>query len=447
MLHAQADRRPSPRDGRPPLTIAQRLIVQGVIVLGALLMASASTGLPAPGQSAARPGAAQTTPAQPRASGAVAPSTSDAALADAFRAAYNLDHDEALGILRRAAAADPTNAKIERAMASITWLHMLFARGTVLVDDYLGSISRQTYAVKPPPPELARAFQAHIAKAVSLAGQRVARQPNDASAHYDLGSALGLQASYTATIEGRVSGSFGPARRAYNAHEHVLTIAPDRKDAGLIVGTYRYVIANLSLPVRWMAYVAGFGGDKTLGLKMIEDAAAYPGLSRTDARFALILLWNRERQYDQALSHLKALRDDYPRNRLLWLETGATLLRAGRAADAETFLTDGLKRLPQDTRPRMAGEEGLWYYKRGLARVLLKRQAEAEADLRMALKTDARDWVRGRAHLELGKLADLANDRTRARAEYDKAIEIGTAAQDASGAADAQRLKQTGYKG
>ena len=60
-------------------------------------------------------------------------------------------------------------------------------------------------------------------------------------------------------------GAFGSARRAYNEHERVLALAPARKDAGLIVGTYRYLVASLSMPVRWMAYVAGFGGDKERG--------------------------------------------------------------------------------------------------------------------------------------------------------------------------------------
>jgi hypothetical protein len=35
---------------------------------------------------------------------------------------------------------------------------------------------------------------------------------------------------------------------------------------------------------------------------LIEDAAAYGGENQTDARFALMLLYNREKRYDEALS-------------------------------------------------------------------------------------------------------------------------------------------------
>ena len=119
--------------------------------------------------------------------------------------------------------------------------------------------------------------------------------------------------------------------------------------------------------------MAGFGGGKEQGLQLIEEAAAYGGDNQDDARFALILLYNREKRYDDALKQLAMLRERYPRNRLVWLEAGSTCLRAGRAADAERFLSDGLARFADDTRPRMFGEDALWRYKRGAARAALGR--------------------------------------------------------------------------
>jgi hypothetical protein len=69
----------------------------------------------------------------------------------------------------------------------------------------------------------------------------------------------------------------------------------------------------------------------------------------------------------------------------MWLESGSTSLRAGRPADADKFLTDGLARYTSDPRPKMFGEETLWLYKRGTARAALGRNAEAKADLEKAL--------------------------------------------------------------
>ena len=242
-------------------------------------------------------------------------------------------------------------------------------------------------------------------------------------------------------------GAFGSARRAYNLHERVLAAAPQRVEAGLIVGTYRYLVSSLVLPARWLAYVAGFGGDKEKGLKLIEAVATRPNLSQTDARFALVLLYNRERRFDAAQSHLAELRRAYPRNRLLWLESGATYLRAGKPAEADTVLTEGIRMLVADKRMRMLGEDGHWSYKRGMARVRLRRAPEAIADLTEALKHEQLGWVRTRTYLELGKAADLAGNRPGAIAEYTKAQQSAATSGDTEAANQARRHKASPYRG
>jgi tetratricopeptide (TPR) repeat protein len=184
----------------------------------------------------------------------------------------------------------------------------------------------------------------------------------------------------------------------------VLDKAPGRADAKLIVGTYRYIVSTQSLPVRLLAYAAGFGGGKERGIAMIEEAAAAPTEAQVEAKVALILVYNREARYDQALRVIRDLQAAYPGNHILWLEAGATALRAGRARDADALLTEALDRLARDPRPRMHGEEALLYLKRGLARTALSRQADAVADLRRAFALDARPWVHAQAEAELRRL-------------------------------------------
>jgi tetratricopeptide (TPR) repeat protein len=241
-------------------------------------------------------------------------------------------------------------------------------------------------------------------------------------------------------VEGSVLGAFRAAREAYEEEEMVLALQPQRKDAGLIVGTYRYIVAALALPLRVVAYVAGFGGGKEKGLKQIEDAAGYGGDNQTEARFALVLIYNREKRYDDALKQLAWLRERYPRNRLAWLESGSTCLRAGRAAEAERFLSDGLTRFADDPRPRMFGEDALWRYKRGAALAVVGRATDAEADLRKSLSLEGRKWVYARSHLDLGKLALKAGNRTAAAVELRAAIPLADGDNDPLTAEEARRL-------
>jgi len=366
-------------------------------------------------------------------------SASDALRARAADQIYNLDRDLAIATYRQAIAADPQDAAAYRGLASGLWLSITFRRGNMTVDDYLGKIARPI-GQAPPPAETTAAFREALDHALTLARSRIARNPNDADAHYELGAAIGLRASYTATVESSVLGAFRAAREAYEEHERVLELDPRRKDAGLIVGTYRYIVATLALPLRWVAYLAGFGGDRAKGLKLIEDAAAYPSDSQTEARFALILLYNREKRYDDALKQLAMLRDRYPRNRLVWLEMGSTNLRAGRPADANRALEEGMSRFAGDDRPRMFGEDALWHYKRGAARAAIGRDQDARRDFAAALAAQGRRWVYGRTHLELGKLALKAGQGPAARKELQAAIALCESDNDAAWADEARRL-------
>ncbi len=361
--------------------------------------------------------------------------------AEAFHAAYNLNYEDALRLARQDAAARPDDSEAHRTLATVLWMHALFTRGGATIDHYLGGLTSSQIKLPPPPADADAEFRKHLGRAIALAEAAVKRDVRSVDARYDLGAAHGLQASYVATVEGRVTQAFGSARRAYNSHEWVLEHAPDRTDAGLVVGTYRYAVAALSMPKRLIAYIAGFGGGEERGLQLIEGAAKRP-LTRTDARIALALMYSREGRQADALSVLKALFADHPQNRLLQLEIGSAAWRAGLPAEAEAALTTGLAWHDRDTRPKVPGERALWIYKRGMARVSLNRLDDAVADLRVALTQAPVGWVRGRIHLELGKVADLRQQRPTAVTEYLAASELCRAHQDPWCQEEAGRLRK-----
>jgi len=318
-------------------------------------------------------------------------------------------------------------------------------QGAVTVDDYLGQaradVERQAASA-----DLDRAFHDHLDRAQAIAETQLRAHPNDAEAHFRVGSVYGFRASYIATVEGRVVGSLGPGRRAYREHQRALELDPSRKDAGLIVGLYRYTVAALPAPLRLMAKLVGFDGDRAQGLKLVEDAARYPSESQANALFTLLVMYNRESRWDEALRVVGELQRRFPRNRLLWLEAGSTALRAARPAIARTAFETGLAILAADPRPRAAGEESRWHYGYGATLVALKDVVPAEHELRAALPVAVRDWVRGRIRLELGKLADLAGDRERARDAYRLADRLCRQDHDNDCADSARALMKNAYR-
>ena len=364
-----------------------------------------------------------------------------------YKAAFNLDHDEALAAFRRAVDADPGDPAAYRAIAAITWLNMMFARGALSADEFLSSLPESNVKMKAPPAEKEAAFHTNVQKAISLAEAQVRQRPRDADAHMNLGAARGLLAAYTVTIDGSLFEAVGLARSAFKVIENVLKLDPSRKDASFFAGSYRYAVANLSAVKRWLAYLAGFGGDRERAIRLLEESAAYPSDIQADARALLVLVYNKERRYDDALRLLEALRRDFPRNRLLWLESGATDMRAGRPARALEYLDTGVAMFERDQRLKAFGEAALWYAKRGAVRAALGDRAGAEADLRKALAAEGRDWVHGRSHLELGKLADVSGDRAAAVAEYRRAAALCGKDRDPVGRQEAERLLKKPYTG
>lgn len=390
-------------------------------------------------------GASQESGVQPGARPSAGPGTAAALRARGLDLGYNLDHAEALATFREAIAADPDAPAGYRLAAATTWIALLFEQGVITVEDYLGR-ARANVSRPAPTAALDAAFHDYLRQAQTLAERRLREHPSDADAYYQVGAAFGFEASYTATVEGRVFGSLGPARRAYAAHARALDLDPERKDAGLIVGMYRYGVSELSAPLRLVAYLSGLGGGRERGLRLVEDAARYPSDVQANALFTLILLYNREARYDDALGVIRQLQARYPRNRLLRLEAGATALRAKRPAEARAWLEDGLARLSDDPRPRALGEEGRWRYTYGTALVALKDVQPAERELRAALTGVTRDWIRGRVHKELGKLADLAGNRPRARDEYRHAARLCHQDKDSACVDESKALLKDAYR-
>jgi tetratricopeptide (TPR) repeat protein len=165
-----------------------------------------------------------------------------------------------------------------------------------------------------------------------------------------------------------------------------------------------------------------------------------------NALLTLVILYNRAGRYDDALEVIRQLQARYPRNRLLWLEAGGTALRAKRFAEARAWLEEGLARFSTDPRPKALGEEARWRYTYGTALVALGERASAERELRAALPGVTRDWLRGRIHKELGKLADLAGDRPRARDEYEQAGRLCRQDKDTTCADEARAFIKRPYR-
>ena len=130
--------------------------------------------------------------------------TADALRARATALIYEHQHDEAIKLLRQAVALAPDQSATHRSLASALWLKMLFLRGAVTVDHYLGSFNRaRVDSDEAAAGARERVPEVHHHGPLARRDPTSPLSPKDAQAHYDLGAALGLNASYIASIEGQ----------------------------------------------------------------------------------------------------------------------------------------------------------------------------------------------------------------------------------------------------
>jgi tetratricopeptide (TPR) repeat protein len=373
---------------------------------------------------------------------AAANERSDALRREGYQAIYNLEYDRADDLFRQAIAADPDDAAAWRGAAAATWQRVLFLRGTLLVDDYRGHMGpAEAGPIPPTPPALTAAFYKSLDRAVALAEKAVALRYNEAGPHCDLGAALGLAVWFGSSIEAKTWDPGRKARRAFYESQLGHRLDPTRKDVGLVVGTYRYMLSTMPKTVQMLASIIGFKGSRAEGLRLLEAAATSPNDLQEEAQFRLVLIYTREERHSDAAAVIRDMERTHPGNRLLLLEEACALLRNRRPEEAEARLDEGIARLKQETRPRMPGEEGRWHWRRGMARLLTGKLDEAEADLNLALGADGvRDWVVARVRLESGKLADLRGNRVKAEQEYRAALAIANRLHDTGTVTEAKRL-------
>ena len=366
----------------------------------------------------------------------------DAALARADRSrpstrAYNLDHAEAMALPRQGRRGrSERRGRASRRRASSPGCASASCAARSRSTTISAASASPTSTCCRRRPTRRSAFRRTSRARSSSRKRSCARRPRDPDAHFRIGAVVGMQASYGATVEGKMLASFRAARRAYDAHERVLELDPSRKDAGLIVGTYRYIVSALSLPMRLMAYVAGFGGGRERGLRMIEEAARLPGpdADRREIRACCCSTTASAASTTRCASSPE-LQKQYPRNRQLWYEAGATLIRAGIVTRRpRRCWTKGIAPVRQrQARADVRRGSAVALQARRRARAARPRRRGARTTFSSSLQRQARDWVRGRAHAELGQLALKAGDREQARREYRLAIELATRGNDPAG--------------
>lgn len=366
---------------------------------------------------------------------AVSPVQEDKAQLDSLRrsgieALYNLDYDKAQKDFKEIVRLYPTHPSGPQLLAARLWIKTLY-ESRRLQSSLYSSESFYSSGDDKVDPKIITEFRNLTREAKRLAQLRLKQNPKDIEALDWMAVIDGLKASFEEAVERRHFAALKDGDSAVDHHREVLKLDPNYIDAGLTIGLYEYVVGSLPLPIKVIAGITGFRGSKKKGLAMIERVVKEGKWANDDAKTLLIVLYTREKRYNEALTYARELSAKFPRNYLFRLEAAESLVsqaeverrnkntEAAIKAEREAFAIFEDLLHDRSVRDTVSRALDLVHFKYGEVLLTAGEGERAAKEFLAATKVEhAEPTLVTMAHLYAARAFDLAGKRDEALAQY-----------------------------
>ena len=350
-------------------------------------------------------------------------------------ALYNIDYDKANRDFKEIVQLYPNHPGGYQLLAARLWIKTLYESRRLQVSLYSSESFYVNSEDDKVDPKIVTEFRNLTREAKRLAEAKLKQEPKNVEAFDFLANTEGLKAAFEEAVERRHITALRDGNDAVDHHREVLRLDPKYIDAQITIGLYEYVVGSLPLPVKIIAGATGFHGSKKRGLKLLEQVAAEGRWAQDDAKTVLVLLYTREKRFDEAVKLTRELSAKYPRNYLLRLETADGLVslaaqkrkandRAGAVqAEQEAFATFDEMLRDRNVRETAGRALDLIHFKYGEALLTAGANERAAKEFLATTKADhAEAGLVTMAHLYAARAYDVAGKRDEALAQYKEVL-------------------------
>lgn len=351
-----------------------------------------------------------------------------------LEALYNIDYDKAHRDFKEIATLFPNHPAGPQLLAAGLWIKTLY-ESRRLQSSLYSSESFYSNGDDAVDPKIVSEFRALTREAKRLAEARLKQDPKNIEALDFLANTEGLKAAFEEAVERRHFAALRDGNDAVDHHRQILKMKPEYIDAQLTIGLYEYTVGSLPLPVKLLAGVTGYRGSKKKGLMLLEQVAKDGQWRQDDAKTVLVLLYTREKRFNDVLAITRELSAKYPRNYLFRLETADALVAlaaqkrrandtAGAAqAEKEAFATfDELLR-DRNVRDAAARALDLIHFKYGEVLLTAGQNDRAAKEFLTTAKMDhAEASLVTMAHLYAARAYDVSGKREDAVTQYKEVL-------------------------
>jgi tetratricopeptide (TPR) repeat protein len=353
---------------------------------------------------------------------------------DGLEALYNIDYDRAYRDFKQIADSYPNHPAGPQLLAASLWIKTLY-ESRRLQSSLYNSESFYTNGDDKVDPKVVDEFRTLTRESRRLAEAKLKQDPKNIEALDFLANTEGLKASFEEAVERRHFAALRDGNDAVGHHREILKMDPKYIDAQLTIGLYEYVVGSLPLPIKLVAGVTGYHGSKKRGLAMLEQVAKEGHWAQDDAKTVLVLLYTREKRFEDVLAITRELSVKYPRNYLFRLETADALVSIAEVkrskkdlagavqAEKEAFAT--FDELLRDRNARDAAGRALdlIHFKYGEVLFTAGQNDRAAKEFLTTTKVDhAEAGLVTMAHLFAGRAYDVSGRRDEAMAQYKEVL-------------------------
>ncbi len=363
---------------------------------------------------------------------------------EGFAHFYNLDFDGAQKIFATVEQEHPGDPMAWDYLLLIAIFRQLYGQDLLDTTYYAHDSFLSTKREVEVPPAARSEIESLTGKVLAMCDARLKTDPEDKNVLFARGYARGLHASFITLADHQ----FAPAARqgyaARNDSEAVLKLDPGYADAEMAIGIQQFAVASLPRFVRVMVGIMGVGGSKQKGLELLRDAAAHGVVTNVQARTILSLFLRHDGRYPEALAVQQGLAAQFPHDYLFRLEVANLLKDEGHGVEAiaayKQVLSDAMKP-GYFAGPRLQlAYFGLADTQRGYDDI----HGAAANYILAAGQPNSSDWLRKRAELDAGEMADLLHQRPEATRMYEAVLAPGG---DQSQAEAARRYLRAPFTG
>ena len=344
-------------------------------------------------------------------------------------ALYNIDYDKAERDFKEIVKLFPNHPGGYQLLAARVWIKTLY-ESRRLQSSLYSNESFYASGDDKVDPKIVTEFRNLTRQARQLAEAKLKQEPKNVEALDFLANTEGLKASFEEAVERRHFAALRDGNDAVDHHREVLKLDPKYIDAQITIGLYEYVVGSLPLPVKILAGATGYRGSKKRGLAMLEQVAKEGRWAQDDAKSVLILLYTREKRFNDVLTLTRELSAKYPRNYLLRLETADALVAQAGVKRKEKDLMAAVQlekeafavfdELLRDRNVRDASRAlDLIHFKYGEVLLLAGYHERAAKEFLAATKVErAEEGLVTMAHLYAARAYDVGGKREEALTQY-----------------------------